>query len=82
MCTVTLSEALSGVSKSVKLLDGRVLPITASYVTPETIKTIPGEGMLNRKRQAKGDLKIKFKIIFPDNLTLEKRNKICNIINN
>ena len=74
-------EALSGISKSIQTLDNRTISYQVPYVTPDTVKILPREGMLNRKKQCKGDLKIKFKISFPENLSSEKRTKICYIIN-
>lgn len=65
-CPVTLQEAICGVSKTVQALDGRSVRIQAHHVTPETIVTIPGEGMPNSKTGQKGDLKVKFLIKFPE----------------
>lgn len=80
-CPVTLQEALCGVRTTVQSLDGRVIPIEAKHVTPETVKLIPGEGMPNSKQKTKGDLKVRFKIIFPT-LTETERNQIGNILRN
>ena len=45
-----MEDALcNGVETSVRTLDDRILPIVQSYVTPETVKIIPGEGMPNLK---------------------------------
>jgi DnaJ homolog subfamily B member 4 len=65
-CPVTLREAICGVSKSVRSLDGRNVKIEAHHVTPETVLTIPNEGMPNSKSGVKGDLKVKFLIRFPE----------------
>jgi len=83
ICTCTLAEALSGFQKSVKTLDNRTLPIDMQYITPTTVKVIPSEGMYNKKRRCKGDLKIRFNIIFPNNLENHpaKREQICNLLN-
>jgi molecular chaperone DnaJ len=50
-CTipVTLEDALRGVNTSIRTLDGRTLPVREPYVTPETTRTIAGEGMMNQK---------------------------------
>ena len=58
-------------------LDGRVLPLNIPYVTPDTVKVIPGEGMYSKKQQRKGDLKVKFRIKFPESLSFEQKTKIC-----
>ncbi|KAJ1405672.1 hypothetical protein B484DRAFT_214172 [Ochromonadaceae sp. CCMP2298] len=78
VCRVTLSEALSGVSKTVTSLDGRVLNITARSVTPDKVKTLPGEGMPNSKTKVKGDLKVTFLIEFPD-FTGDQRARVLDI---
>lgn len=81
-CTCTLAEALGGMHKSVRTLDNRVLPISMTYATPDTIKVLPGEGMLNRKKGTRGDLKIKFRIIFPESLATNpnKRKAVADLL--
>ncbi len=64
-----------------KTLDGRVLPIEVRSVTPDTIKLLPGEGMPNSKLKTRGDLKVKFKIVFPD-LTQTEREQVGGILRN
>jgi DnaJ-class molecular chaperone len=76
-----LQDALCGVRTTVQSLDGRQIAIEAKHVTPETVKIIPGEGMPNSKQKTRGDLKVKFKIIFP-NLTESERQQIGNILRN
>lgn len=78
-CPVTLHEALTGVNKTLRTLDGRTIRIEAPYVAPDTIKTIANEGMPNSKTLQKGYLKITFKIQFPP-MTKEQRTAIANII--
>lgn len=82
VCNVTLSEALSGVSKTVKSLDDRVINISAPYVTPDTVKIIPGEGMFNKKKRTRGDLRVKFHIVFPESLgtNAELRNQLGQLL--
>jgi DnaJ-class molecular chaperone len=75
-----LADAFGGVSTTVRTLDGRSLPVNCPYATPQTVLTVPGEGMLNRKQKTKGVLKIKFDIEFPSNISLDKRNQICAIL--
>ena len=46
---VKLEEAMRGLSTSIKTLDGRTIPLREPFVTPQTTKTISGEGMMNTK---------------------------------
>lgn len=80
-CSVTLYEALTGVRTSVTTLDNRVIPLEAKSVTPQTVKIIPGEGMPNNKLKRKGDMRVKFKIVFPD-LSSSEREQIGTILRN
>jgi len=80
-CTISLTDALSGVNTAIPTLDSRSLPIKVPAVTPQTIITVSGEGMMNKKKRGRGDLKVKFNILFPDNLTADKRKQICDILN-
>jgi len=58
-CAVSLADALTGVSTSVRTLDNRVVKIEARHVAPDTVKIIPGEGMPNQKKRTRGDLKVR-----------------------
>ncbi len=78
-CPVTLYEALCGVRTTVQHLDGRVLNIDVKHVTPDTVKIIPAEGMPNSKTKTKGDLRVKFRIIFPD-LSESERQQIGGLL--
>lgn len=80
-CPISLHDALCGVRTSVQSLDGRQITIEARNVSPDTVKLIPGEGMPNSKKKTKGDLKVKFKIIFPD-LSESERTQIGSILRN
>lgn len=81
-CQVPLADALSGVSTSIKSLDGRHIPVHCKYVTPQTVVTVPNEGMLNKKKRQRGDLRIKFDVTFPARLQSmpQERNKVCTIL--
>ncbi|TFJ85015.1 hypothetical protein NSK_003439 [Nannochloropsis salina CCMP1776] len=64
--TVTLEQALTGVEVSVQTLDGRVLKVSEPHVTPGTVKILRGEGMpLQKTPEKKGNLRVKFNIVFP-----------------
>jgi DnaJ-class molecular chaperone len=78
-CEIPLKDALRGVHTSVLTLDKRLVKIDVPHVTPDTVKIIPGEGMLNSKKQIKGDMRIKFHIIFPD-MTDSQRVQISAIL--
>ena len=43
-CPITLQQAISGFSTSVTHLDGRVINFRMDNASPETTKTIPGDG--------------------------------------
>lgn len=79
-CRVSLQEALCGVRSQVMTLDGRTLPIVASNVTPETVVRITNEGMMNNKTKQRGDIQVKFLIVFPSLNELQRR-KISEILN-
>lgn len=78
-CTVDLADALTSVSTTVRTLDNRTLKIDARNVTPDTVKVVTGEGMPNPKKRSRGDLKVKFRIVFPD-LSDHQRQQIKTII--
>lgn len=80
-CRITLHEAICGVRSSVQSLDGRTLRIEAPHVTPDTVKILPGEGMPNSKHGNKGDLRVRFKIVFPD-MSAAEREQVGAIIRN
>lgn len=76
---ITLHQALTGISTSIKTLDGRSIPIKLPYAEPSTIKIIPAEGMPNQKSGTRGDMKVKFNIKFPT-LNSDERSRIANML--
>ncbi|KAF8071817.1 hypothetical protein FPV67DRAFT_1482820 [Lyophyllum atratum] len=77
---IPLVEALTGPpgggrsAKTVEMLDGRKLqvPVPVGVVKPGEETTVPGEGMPIRKEgvvQKKGDLRVKWDVVFPTRLT-------------
>lgn len=78
---ISLHDALCGVRTTVTTLDKRVIPIEVRSVTPDTVKLLPGEGMPNSKHKTRGDMKVKFKIVFPD-LTQAEREQVGTILRN
>ncbi|EEC12572.1 dnaJ homolog subfamily A member 2 [Ixodes scapularis] len=69
--SVTLTEALCGFEMVLKHLDGRDIVIKhppGSVIKPRSMKGIRGEGMpVYRDPFEKGNLYIKFDVVFPDN---------------
>jgi DnaJ-class molecular chaperone len=78
-CSIPLSQALGGVNTSIKTLDDRVIPIKAPYAKSSTVITVPGEGMPNKKKRTRGDLRVKFNIDIPE-LSSTERTEICRIL--
>jgi DnaJ family protein B protein 4 len=90
ICNIELSlvESLTGPSpgvskftKTVNMLDGRKLqvPVPLGVVKPGQETTIPEEGMPIRKEGSvknKGDLIVKWEVVFPDRLTPAQKEAI------
>jgi DnaJ-class molecular chaperone len=75
---VPLLEALTGFTVEVRMLDDRVLsiPIT-DVISPESTKTVAGEGMPRAKDPTqRGNLVIHFKVIFPESITDDQKTLI------
>ncbi|KAI8063933.1 hypothetical protein BC940DRAFT_335655 [Gongronella butleri] len=68
---LTLSEALTGFSKTITTLDDRKLKVSNhnAVIQPGQESRVPKEGMPNSKTGNKGDLIIKYDVIFPTSLT-------------
>ncbi|KAG0268906.1 hypothetical protein DFQ27_005345 [Actinomortierella ambigua] len=70
---LTLLEALTGFSKSVRTLEGKTLPISSAgtrVIEPGQEERYPGEGMpISKKAGQKGDLIVKYVVKFPKSLT-------------
>lgn len=73
---LTLSEALTGFRFAITHLDGRVLVVESEpedIVKPGDIRIIEGEGFPKHKNPfLKGNLYIKFKVIFPESEDLKE----------
>lgn len=76
---ISLVEALCGFEFSIKHLDGRVLRIkseNSAIVKPGDIKVIESEGMpIHRNPHIKGNLYIKFTVVFPETRDLSDNAK-------
>jgi len=79
---VPLVEALTDSAVQVPTLDGRVLSIPCNEViSPGYSKVIPGEGMpYSREPGKRGDLILRFKIIFPDYVSDQKKAELKRLL--
>jgi len=75
---VSLSQALTGCTISVQMLDKRVLPVPVTEVVkPGGSKVITGEGMPTPKDpKARGNLVLAFSVDFPTELSVDVKNKL------
>ncbi|KAF9945906.1 hypothetical protein BGZ70_003498 [Mortierella alpina] len=81
---LTLLEALTGFSKTVKTLDGKTLPVSASgsrVTQPGQEEKFPGEGMpISKKPGQKGDLIVKFDVKLPAQLTATQKDELKKLL--
>lgn len=84
---ISLVDALtgSGTKQVLELLDGRKLqvPVPSGIVKPSATTTVPGEGMPIRKEgstKKKGDLIVKWDVVFPDRLTQAQKEGIRKVL--
>ncbi|KAG0199622.1 hypothetical protein BGX28_007127 [Mortierella sp. GBA30] len=81
---LTLLEALTGFSKTVKTIDGKTLPISSSgarVIQPGQEDRFPDEGMpISKKPGQKGDFIVKFKVKFPTQLTPTQKEGLRKIL--
>ena len=78
---ITLSDALTDCSLQIPTLDKRIISIACPEVcSPFYEKLVAGEGMpLSKKPDTKGDLIVRFHILFPKYLNGTKRTKLKEI---
>mmetsp|Transcript_30242 Transcript_30242/g.36731 ORF Transcript_30242/g.36731 Transcript_30242/m.36731 type:complete len:304 (+) Transcript_30242:342-1253(+) len=79
---VSLQQALCGAKFDVKTLDGRTVAVEVSEViTPDYVTVIPGEGMpLPKAPNLRGNLLVKYKINFPNDLSTTCRQSIGSLL--
>ena len=79
-----LSDALSDCSLQIPTLDRRLISLACpEVVSPYYEKLIPGEGMpISKKTGSRGDLVVRFHILFPKYLNGTKRVKIKELLAN
>ncbi|KAL3754662.1 hypothetical protein ACJRO7_001852 [Eucalyptus globulus] len=80
--TISLAEALTGLTVHLTTLDGRSLTIPISNVIhPNYEEVVPREGMPHQKDPTKkGNLRMKFNIKFPTRLTSEQKAGIKKLL--
>lgn len=79
---VDLVDAIEGsFTFTLITLDNRELQIKESNFSPNRMKVVSGEGMPNNKKRTRGDLKIKYNVIFPE-LSNTERHDITAILRN
>lgn len=81
---LSLSDALTDCSLQIPTLDQRIISLACpEVVSPFYEKKILGEGMpISKKSGEKGDLIVRFHILFPKYLNGEKRTKIKELLAN
>jgi len=79
---ISLSDALTDCSLQIPTLDNRTISVACpEVVSPFYEKTVGGEGMpLSKKAGQKGDLVVRFHILFPKYLNGNKRTKIKELL--
>jgi len=79
---ITLAQALTDCTISVKTLDNRTLSIPCNeIIKPGSSKRIRGEGMpISKSAGSKGDLVLRFDITFPDYLSESKKKQLAEIL--
>ena len=88
---ITLAQALNGEPVRLTTLDNRKIAISIDeIISPSTVKKVPGEGMPIYKKEIsvrdleieKGDLYIKFHIIFPEYIDPTRKMEISKLLDN
>jgi DnaJ-class molecular chaperone len=86
---ITLAQALCGAPVRLTTLDNRKISVAIDeIISPSTVKKVPGEGMPIYQKEIsvrdltvkKGDLYIKFHIIFPEYIEPSKKQEITKLL--
>ncbi|PVV05370.1 hypothetical protein BB560_000113 [Smittium megazygosporum] len=80
---LSLKEALCGFKKSITTLDDRKLKVenSSNVVRPNQESRVPGEGMpISKTPGKKGDLIVKYNVIFPRSLTQSQKEAITDAL--
>ncbi|CAN4101908.1 unnamed protein product [Withania somnifera] len=79
--TITLVQALVGFNKTIKHLDDHLVDISTNGLTePKKVRKFKGEGMPLHFSNKKGDLHVKFEVLFPTSLTENQKKQIREIL--
>ncbi|XP_035464795.2 dnaJ homolog subfamily B member 5 [Scophthalmus maximus] len=75
---ITLKEALCGCTVNVPTLDNRMMPLPCSdVIKPGAVRRLRGEGLpLPKSPSNRGDLVVKFQVLFPDRIPPQSREII------
>ena len=81
---ILLVEALVGNTLNITTLDGRELTIQVTdVVKPKFVLVVPNEGMpISKELGKKGNLRIKFDVMFPSRLTTQQKYELKRILSN
>lgn len=81
--TIPITDALTGTTIKLRSLDGRdiVVPMDDVVIKPGDEFVVANEGMpISKDPKKKGNLRIKFEVVFPEKLTDEQRESIRHIL--
>ncbi|KAJ8565850.1 hypothetical protein K7X08_008426 [Anisodus acutangulus] len=79
--TITLVQALVGFEKTIKHLDDHLVDISSKGITkPKEVRKFKGEGMPLHYSNKKGDLYVKFEVLFPTSLSGDQKKQIKEIL--
>ncbi|KAJ7973039.1 DnaJ protein like [Quillaja saponaria] len=79
--TITLVQALVGFEKTIKHLDEHLVDISSKGITtPKEVRNFKGEGMPYHLSSKRGDLYVKFEVLFPTSLTEDQKTKLKAIL--
>jgi DnaJ-class molecular chaperone len=79
---ISLKDALTGTTVEVMTLDDRLLRVPVNeIISPGYVKTVAGEGMpISKTPEQKGDMRIKFNIVFPRELSADQKEALKRIL--
>lgn len=79
---MSLQDVLESKPIQVRTLDDRTLNLSIDeMITPQLVHKVEGEGMPRKEdRSQKGDLYVKFNIVFPQDLKVNHLNEIIEVL--
>ena len=79
---ISLLEALVGKTLNITTLDGRHITVKLDdIVTPGYEKVVADEGMPSKEPGKRGNLRIKFNVMYPSSLTSQQKYDVRRILN-